>query len=223
MPASTHQNDVESDHPSNWPLVDHIRYIPDALSFQTAAVAYSYPFGRMRCIRRMWLEQALKGAQKPKWRINTQTSRKDWNVRYTSRIETALNNCPPGSTVQEQRELVNQWVMSQYEEMKLVEVAQYWNKAHPSVYSEFCCLELIACRRKPDDVPMQIYISKHLDINIKPADLKAFLVKVTPYAKKFSNEQVTSLKRLEWLGMKYNPGLWPISEKITWSLYGFLD
>lgn len=52
------------------------------VSSDTAHLTFAYPFGRTRCIRREWIEQATSSARGQS-RFVTQTTVKAFNVAYT--------------------------------------------------------------------------------------------------------------------------------------------
>lgn len=53
-------------------------------SAEVSFIQYDYPFGfNLRCLRRVWLEQATKGAKRGEWRFAAQTTERKWNHLYT--------------------------------------------------------------------------------------------------------------------------------------------
>lgn len=88
-------------------------------SEDTAHITYAYPYGRTRCLRREWVEQADKGPAKDRSRFVTQTTTTRFNIAYTDRIN------------RDGLEAANAWAATQLAIPGLVQ----WNKPSPSTYS----------------------------------------------------------------------------------------
>lgn len=88
-------------------------------SAESAHITYAYPFGRTRCLRREWVEQAEKGAMKGQSRFVTQTTTKAFNSQYTDRIQ------------RDGIEMANAWADTMLRSPNAVA----WNKPNASTYA----------------------------------------------------------------------------------------
>lgn len=83
----------------------------------------AYPFGRSRCVRREWVERAVKGGNKGQYRFVTQTTEKAFNQDYTDRI-----HC-------DGQESADAWAREQIAAGRV-----RWNAIKPSTYASFMVL-----------------------------------------------------------------------------------
>jgi hypothetical protein len=201
---------MTSRNPLEWPIVEHRRYLIQALSPETAVPIHDWPFGNhLRCIKRIWSEQAEKGSQKLNWRNVSQTTTKEFNHRYTDKLDTLE---------------VGQSLDSDYNAIKLTTGRPFWNKADASTYHTFCCWEQMQCKPVPDMPDEQATLAVQtfcLTINSGPAELIIFLDRIQPYRELLSAQQIISLRRVETIGRRYNVSKWP--EPIKWKLWGLPD
>ena len=205
-------------NPWEWPYQKHVKLCLDALTPYTAILQSNYPYGTLRCVRRLWCEKATKGGQKDNWRLVTQTTQKPWNYQYTRRMED--------ETVSQQE--LQTWITEQLPILRrdyaLNRASACWNKPHAEVYHLFACWETVHCWQDdtvvhtPDNA-LVAYRPVILGINTKPDELRNFLATYQQQSQQFSREQVNALKRIERLGRIYNPTTW--TTPIDWDGYGF--
>jgi hypothetical protein len=87
-----------------------------------SALHQDYPFGNGRCVRRVWFEQAAKGAAKGQFRQCAQTTTKAFNAAYNAKIDEL------GS-----REAALKWAVDEYQ----VQLKSHcWNAPKLSTYHD---------------------------------------------------------------------------------------
>lgn len=91
---------------------------------ETAHLTFAYPFGRTRCVRREWLERALKGQAQGHFRFVTQTTTREFNYEYTRLIETFGEDA------------ANEWAR----EIVAKNDASLWNAPKPSTYHAYAIM-----------------------------------------------------------------------------------
>ncbi len=211
-----------SGNPLLWPIVEHNRYLVEALSYDSAYLIPDWPYGHVgRCLKRVWQEQALSHSQAKNWRLVGQTTRPKFNYTYTNEIEKV------DWTDSEQVVKFNDRYHIEYEKIRLTAVAPFWNKPTESTYHLFCCWELVDCRPVLDAGKDQIQQAVRpliLDVNSTYADLILFLNRIVSsnLQGQLQGSQIGSLRRVEVIGRRYNAQYWPNAVKWeTWGLpYG---
>jgi hypothetical protein len=207
-------------NPLAWPVVEHHRYLIQAVSFDTAHVIYDWPYGpHMRCIRRVWAEQALTGTSKYDWRLVAQTTMREFNHTYTTRLEQTDETDP-----QQLRHYQDGLIREYEERLRLAHGKPFWNSPSVGIYNTFGCWEEVTCKPVPDAEPEQIMYATQpfaLDINARPAQLLVFLDRIARYRELLSAQQIISLRRVEQNGRRYNPHSWP--DPVKWGIWGLPD
>lgn len=88
------------------------------VSLETAHITFLYPYGRGRCLRREWIETAVKGANKGMDRFVTQTTTPAFNAIYNDKIAT------------EGDDAANAWAL----EAVTTGTPRQWNAPKPTTY-----------------------------------------------------------------------------------------
>jgi hypothetical protein len=68
-------------------MSDLVKVLHGHTSPESAHLTFVYPFGHTKCVRREWIERAVKGAQKGHYRFVTQTTVRSFNYSYTDLLD----------------------------------------------------------------------------------------------------------------------------------------
>lgn len=210
--------------PVHWPIVEHNKFILSAISFDTAHTIYNYPYGTLRCVKRMWTEQAQTGAGKNQWRYVSQTTTRNLNYTYSkkaSEIYFADQSAEDQQATKDRVQELKDSIAIDYETWRLVRGKPFWNAPHPGTYQIFACLEELACKPVPDAIESQVFLAVrpfYLTLNSSQHDLVDFLSRVFDYRQELTAQQIISLRRVESTSRRYNPSLWP--HELRWELWG---
>lgn len=101
-------------------------YLSGIFSVETALLQ-DYPFGNGRCVRRVWFEQAAKGAAKGSFRQCAQTTTKAFNAQYNAKID----ELKIAGDIQQARQAALVWAIEQG-----INGRQVWNAVKCSTYCE---------------------------------------------------------------------------------------
>jgi len=116
-----------------------LQYLPNCFRVEQA-ILQDYPFGAGRCIRRVWFEQATKGAAKGQFRMVTQTTIKSFNALYNAKIDELIPviraQYPAMNAVAQARKEALEWAIDTYKMPTRIAAAGTWNAPKFSIYSD---------------------------------------------------------------------------------------
>lgn len=203
-------------NPLEWPIVNHHQFLLNASSFSRALLIHDWPHSpHLRCLRRVWVEQATQGLGNGRWRLCNQTTQVSFNHTYTSRLEL----------INPENELAVHDFHQEVEEEYRIHLgktpgAPFWNAAEKQGYELFSCWEMKVCYPVPDaPTSYAVYAPApfSLTVNSKPKELIDFLTAISCYTSELTPAQIISLSSVEVFGRRYNRNVWP--EPIPWHLW----